>query len=59
MSKSKCYFCKRELRSGEWQLQQNEDGKVIKVCFNRKECAKKCVAQGKGLLSFGLHKGVE
>lgn len=59
MSKSKCEFCKKQLRSGEWMLIKGEDDtKAMKVCIDRKACSQRCIAKGKGLLSLGLHKDV-
>lgn len=55
MSKSKCDFCGKTLKSGMWRLVQNGEGKVIKVCFDSKGCSQRCVAKGRGLLSLGLH----
>lgn len=58
MSKSKCGFCNKALRSGEWMLVKTDNG-VVKACNDRRMCATRCVKQGKSLLTLGLHNDVK
>ncbi len=37
MSVTKCYFCNRRLKGGEWNLKVI-DGEVRKICKNKRTC---------------------
>ena len=38
MSKSRCPICGKVLKGGEWKFSKDQDGKVIKVCADTRQC---------------------